>query len=72
MMRLTVLTDDEGNLVATQVGRTGQPDRRGSVIILAAEPPGQRLHKTEFEIPQITSRGELERFHKQLIRYLCA
>ncbi|MFY9631791.1 MAG: hypothetical protein WAJ94_09335 [Candidatus Cybelea sp.] len=71
-MRLTVLTDDEGNLVATQVGRTGLPDRRGSVIILAAASPGQRLHKTEFEIPRITSRGELERFHKQLSKHLSA
>jgi|HubBroStandDraft_6_1064221.scaffolds.fasta_scaffold1846819_1 hypothetical protein len=72
MTRLTVLTDEKGNVVATQVGQSGPLHPSGSVIMLAAAQPGQKLHKTEFEMPQITSRRELERFHEQLSKHLSA
>lgn len=53
-------------------GPVGPLHPSGSVIMLAAAQPGQKLHKTEFEMPQITSRRELERFHEQLSKHLSA
>jgi hypothetical protein len=67
-----VLTDDEGTVVATQVGHIGAPHPNGSVIMIGAAQPGQRLHKTEFEMPEIASPGDLERFHKKLAKHLSA
>ena len=72
MTRLTVLTDDAGTVVAAQVGRSGTSPTNGSVIMIGAAQPGQKLHKTEFEMPQITSLSELERFHKELAKHLSA
>ncbi|HEY1881672.1 MAG TPA: hypothetical protein VGG51_01365 [Candidatus Cybelea sp.] len=72
MTKLTVLTNDAGTIVAAHVGRTGASSRNGSVIMIGAAQPGQKLHKTEFEMPQITSLSELERFHKELAKHLSA
>lgn len=72
MTKLTVLTDDAGTVVAAQVGRSGACHPNGSVIMIGAAPPGQKLHQTEFEMPQITSLSELEYFHKKLARHLYA
>jgi hypothetical protein len=72
MTKLTVLTDDEGAVVAAQVGSSGGLHPNGSVIMIGAAQPGQRLHKTEVEMPRITSASDIERFHKQLAKHLSA
>jgi hypothetical protein len=40
--------------------------------MIGAAQPGQRLHKTEVEMPRITSASDIERFHKQLAKHLSA
>jgi hypothetical protein len=70
MRKITVVTDENGRVVATQLGHGDVPDAMSGVVVSLAAGPGQRLHKIEFEVPQLGSRGDVESFHEQLGKHL--
>jgi hypothetical protein len=66
--KLTVITNEKGEVVGTHLGH-GVPDARGVVTTLVAG-PGQKAHHIEFEIPRLSSRADIEDFHKKLTAHL--
>ncbi|MGF6641404.1 hypothetical protein [Paraburkholderia sp. MM6662-R1] len=62
--KLTVITDQTGQVIGTQLGH-GAADARGVTTSLVAG-PGQKARKIEFDVPKLASRQDIERFHRTL------
>jgi hypothetical protein len=69
MRKLTVVTNDAGDVVGTQLGHGGpNPGADGTAVLVAG--PGQTLRKIEYEIPKLDSRAAIESFHRELAVHL--
>jgi hypothetical protein len=66
MSKLTVVTDDKGLVVGTQLGHGDIPDPATGIRAALAAGPGQVLHKIDVELPQLRSRADVEHFHEEL------
>jgi len=69
MRKLTVVTDESGEIIGTQLGH-GEPSGVTGVTTGLAAGPGQTLHKIDYEMPSLTSRAEIEEFHRKLAAHL--
>lgn len=67
--KLTVITDEAGNVVGTQPGH-GVPDPSSGAGAYIVAGPGQTLHRIEFDIPRLHSREDIDAFHSQLGDFL--
>jgi len=67
--KLTVITDEHGDVVGTQAS-DGAPDPATGATASLVAGPGQTLHKIEFEIPQLSSGADIDDFHRRLTEYL--
>ena len=70
MAKLTVVTDDKGRVVGTQLGHGDVTDSATGIGVALAAGPGQTLHKIDVELPRLRSRADVERFHQELGRNL--
>jgi hypothetical protein len=70
--KLTVVTDDHGKVLATQIGHEGTRDPRTGITVGIVAGPGQKLHKIEFDVPQMASHADVDAFHKKLAEHLSA
>ena len=69
--KLTVITDDHGDVVGTQIGHGDPHPATGATTSLVAG-PGQTLHKIEFEMPRFAARADIDDFHRKLAEHLRA
>ena len=70
--KLTVITDADGKIVATQVGHGDTPDVASGISFSIVAGPGQAVHKIKYDIPELRSPSDLEEFHKKLEHHLKA
>lgn len=68
--KLTVVTNEHGTVVGTQLGHGDTPGPTGSVTTVLTAGPGQKLHKIEYDIPALHTRAHIEDFHKKLGEHL--
>ena len=69
--KLTVITDEHGHVVATQIGHGEVPHPESGVVAKIIAGPGQYAHKIEYDVPQqMHSRREIELFHQNLAKHL--
>jgi len=68
--KLTVITDSKGEIVATQIGHGDVREPQSGIVGGIVAGPGQHIHKIEFDVPQITSRADIEAFHKKVAEHL--
>jgi hypothetical protein len=67
--KITVVTDEHGNVVGTHLGH-GEPDpATGNATFLVAGPK-QKVHKIQFEVPHLTRREDIDDFHRRLAEHL--
>jgi hypothetical protein len=69
--KLTVVTNERGTVIGTQLEHGDTPDPTGVTTVLTAG-PGQTLHKIEYDIPPLDTRAHIEDFHKKLGEHLKA
>jgi hypothetical protein len=67
--KLTVITNEKGHVVGTHIGHGVANPATGTTTSLVAG-PGQTLHRVEFEMPLLTSRADIEDFHRRLTEHL--
>lgn len=67
--KLTVITDEQGNVLGTQRGHGADGPAREATATLTTG-PGQTLHKIEFDIPRLHSGQDIDAFHAQLRDFL--
>ncbi len=72
MRKLTVVTNEHGAVVGTQLGHGDTPDAENGITVALTAGPGQAIHKIEFDVPRLCTRADLEEFHKKLGEYLKA
>ena len=70
--KLTIITDGNGNVVATQVGHGDVVDPQSGILGSLVAGPGQHAHKIEFDVPDLRSTAEISDFHKNLGAHLKA
>jgi hypothetical protein len=68
--KLTVITDSKGKVVATQIGHGDVRDPHSGIAGGIVAGPGQNIHKIEFDVPQMTTRADVEAFHKKVAEHL--
>ena len=67
--KFTVITDEHGDVVATQTG-DGAPDPATGATASLVAGPGQTLHKIEFETPRLSCAADIDDFHRRLTEHL--
>jgi hypothetical protein len=67
--KLTVVTDEQGNVLGTQLGHGERDPVSGHATFLVAG-PGQRPHKIEFVPDRLGSRAEVDAFHSSVAAHL--
>ncbi len=68
--KLTVITDEHGRVVATQVGHGDIRDPKSGILVGIVAGPRQHAHKIEYDVPPINSRTDIESFHTSLAEHL--
>ena len=64
--KLTVITDAQGTVLVTQVGHENVRDPQSGILGGVVAGPGQHAHKIEFEVPELHSQGDVDKFHNAL------
>jgi len=69
--KLTVITDESGRVIATQVGHGDLAHPASGITGQVVAGPGQRQHKFEFDVPAyLSSSADINAFHERLGRHL--
>jgi hypothetical protein len=68
--KLTVITDASGKVLGTQAGHGDQRDPKSGILISLVAGDGQRLHKIEYEVPELHSDTDLQKFHQRLAQHI--
>jgi len=68
--KVTVITDSKGKVEATQIGHGEMRDPRSGILGSIVAGPGQKIHKIEFDVPQMTTHADVDAFHKKLADHL--
>jgi hypothetical protein len=69
--KLTVVTNEHGQVVATQIGHGDVPHPESGIVGSIVAGPGQHIHKIEYDVPpQMHSKRDVESFHKKLGEHL--
>lgn len=69
--KLTVITDDKGEVVVTQLGHGDAPDPIAGILVSVVAGPRQRAHKIEFDVPdRMTTSQDVEAFHRVLTEHV--
>lgn len=69
MRKITVVTNEAGDVIGTQLGH-GEPDPKTGMTTSLVAGPGQQLHRTEFDVPRLIGRADIENFHRSLTGHL--
>ncbi len=70
--KLTVITDERGQVVATQVGHGDTRDPQSGIQGSLVPGPRQQLHKIEYDVPELRSSKDIDEFHKKLSEHIKA
>ena len=68
--KLTVITDEHGKVIGSQLGHGGVRDPNSGICLWIVAGPGQRAHKIEYDVPELSSRQVVEDFHRGLEDHL--
>lgn len=68
--KLTVITDEHGKVLASQLGHGDAPHPQSGIIGRIVGGPGQAEHRIEFDVPNLQSAADVAAFHEQLARHL--
>ena len=66
MTKITIVTDDDGRVIGTQLGHGDLPDPTSGITVSLTAGPGQKLHKIDIDVRLPRSQNEIELFHLQL------
>jgi len=70
--KITVITDSKGKVVATQIGHGEIRDPKSGILGGIVAGPGQKIHKIEFDVPQMSTHADVDAFHQKLADHLSA
>lgn len=70
LTKLTVITEANGKVTATQVGHGHVKDPASGIVGGIVAGPGQKLHKIEFHVPELNSADDIDAFHQKLMEHL--
>jgi hypothetical protein len=68
--KLTVITNHQGKVIATQLGHGDHRDPQSGIRGGIVAGPGQSIHKIEFDIPQLFAPADIDAFHDTLTEHL--
>ena len=68
--KLTVITDAKGNVLVTQVGHGDVRNPQSGILGGVVAGPGQHAHEIEYDVPDLHTPSDVDRFHKSLGNHL--
>jgi len=68
--KLTVITDAQGNVLVTQVGHGNVRNPQSGILGGVVAGPGQRAHKITYDVPDLHTPSDVDKFHKSLRDHL--
>jgi hypothetical protein len=68
--KLTVITDAQGKVLVTQEGHEFSRHPQSGILSGIVAGPGQNAHKIEYDVPELRTSADVEKFHKELSDHL--
>jgi hypothetical protein len=68
--KLTVITDAQGKVLVTQEGHGFSRHPESGILVGIVVGPGQDAHKIEYDVPEMRTSADVEKFHKALSDHL--
>ena len=70
--KLTVITDSNHKVLATQEGHGDLPDPATGIVFSISAGAGQSAHTIEYDMPELRSPADIQDFHAKLSEHLNA
>lgn len=70
--KLTVITDENHKVLATQEGHGNLPAPGSGIVFSIGTGAGQSAHKIEYDVPELRSAADVQDFHAKLGQHLKA
>ncbi|MGO8830741.1 MAG: hypothetical protein ACLQT5_15995 [Steroidobacteraceae bacterium] len=70
--KLTVISDENHKVLATQEGHGNLPDPGSGIVFSIRAGAGQSAHRIEYDVPELRSAADVQDFHVKLSQHLKA